>query len=144
MKLVKIQDKHIINKNNLPVWQQRLYDPNGCHTYVLYDEVNRKGYKHHKLLATSHYYDPDKVTKIRKKNAILMRFKGLNEPTTVTNVRYEKDRQGRQFSPDYADMQVIGTLSPYQERRIRQFLNIKKQQSNKKAIANMNKKKKKS
>lgn len=129
MKLVKIQDKHIINKNNLPAWQQRLYDGNSCHTYVLYEDVNKRGNKQHKLLATSHYYDPDKVTRIRKKNAILMRFKGLTEPTTVTNVRYEKDRQGRQFSPKYANMQVIGTLSPYQEKRIRQFLNQDKRKS---------------
>lgn len=122
MKLVKIQDKHIINKKFLPEWQQRLYDGNGCHTYVLYKDVNKHGNVQHKLLATSHYYDPDKVTRIKKKNAILMRFKDLKEPTTVTNVKYAKDIKGRQFSSNYTDMQVIGTLSPYQERKIRKFL----------------------
>ena len=29
MKIVQIQDKHIINKKNLPKWQQKLYDGNG-------------------------------------------------------------------------------------------------------------------
>lgn len=43
MKLVKIQDKHIINKKNLPTWQQKLYDGNGCHTYVLYDDKSKNG-----------------------------------------------------------------------------------------------------
>lgn len=123
MKLVKIQDRHMINKNNLPVWQQRLYDGKGYHIYLMYDETNSKGVKRHKLLATSHYYDPDKVTRIRKKNAILMRFKGLKEPTTVTNVRFQNDIKGRQFSENYPNMIDLGTLSSYQERRVRKFLN---------------------
>ena len=29
MKIVQIQDKHIINKKNLPKWQQKLYGGNG-------------------------------------------------------------------------------------------------------------------
>lgn len=90
MKIVQIQDKHIINKKNLPKWQQKLYDGNGRHTYIMYETTNKSGKQQHKLLATSHYYDPDKVTKIRKKNAILMKFADLSEPTTVTNVRYQK------------------------------------------------------
>lgn len=122
MKLVKIQDKHIINKDYLPKWQRRLYDGNGCHTYILYDYKNKKGAIQYNLLATSHFYDPDKVTRIRKKNAILMKFKSLREPTTVTNVRYSQDLNGRQFSPKYKDMEVIGDVSAYQERRIRKLL----------------------
>lgn len=52
-----------------------------------------------------------------------MRFNDLKEPTTVTNVRYAKDTHGRQFSEKYKDMQVVGSVSKYQEKRIRDFLN---------------------
>ncbi len=132
MKIVQIQDKHIINKKNLPKWQQKLYDGNGRHTYIMYETTNKSGKQQHKLLATSHYYDPDKVTKIRKKNAILMKFADLPEPTTVTNVRYQKDLRGRQFSPNYPDMQVVGKVSPYQEKRIKRFLKNSSNKTNKK------------
>lgn len=56
-----------------------MYDGNGRHTYIMYETTNKSGKQQHKLLATSHYYDPDKVTKIRKKNAILMKFADLSE-----------------------------------------------------------------
>lgn len=118
MKLVKIQDKYIINKNFLPMWKKKLYDGDGCHFYVLTKIKTKNGVKN-QLLATSHYYDPDKVTQIRKKNAILMKFPGMKEPTTVTNVRYSKDLNGKGFSENYKNMQVIASLSPYQEKRIR-------------------------
>ena len=122
MKLVKIQDKHIIRKRDLPTWKQKLYDGRGYHFYVLFDEKTKSGAINYKLLATSHYYDPDKVTKIRKKNAILMKIKKLKEPTTVTNVRYAKDVGGRAFSVNYPNMQVVADLSDYQQKRIRKEL----------------------
>ena len=133
MKLVKIQDKHIINKKFLPNWKKKLYDGNGCHTYVLTDIKTKKGVKY-QLLATSHYYDPDKVSKIRRKNAILMKFKDFNEPTTVTNVRYSKDIYGKAFSEKYSNMQVLSTISPYQERRIRKELLKQKTHTPKKSV----------
>lgn len=56
--VVQDEDKHIINKKNLPKWQQKLYDGNGRHTYIMYETTNKSGKQQHKLLATSHYYDP--------------------------------------------------------------------------------------
>lgn len=125
MKFVKIQDGVIIKRDSLDPYHKSKYDPRGCHYYVaMYDE-KRKSYD---MYATSHYIDPAKAADVRNKRAIVMRIKGASGLSTVYNYARKKNIHGQRFR-NLDNMEIVGQLTPYQEKRFKAFLEKSKQKS---------------
>lgn len=125
MKFVKIQDGVIIKRDSLDPYHKSKYDPRGCHYYIaMYDE-KRKAYD---MYATSHYIDPAKAADVRNKRAIVMRIKGASGFSTVYNYARKKNVHGQRFR-NLNNMEIVGQLTPYQEKRFKAFLEKSKQKS---------------
>ncbi len=125
MKFVKIQDGVIIKRDSLDPYHKSKYDPRGCHYYVaMYDE-KRKSYD---MYATSHYIDPAKAADVRNKRAIVMRIKGASGLSTVYNYARKKNIHGQRFR-NLDNMEIVGQLTPYQEKRFKAFLEKSKKRN---------------
>lgn len=91
---------------------------------AMYDE-KRKAYD---MYATSHYIDPAKAADVRNKRAIVMRIKGASGLSTVYNYARKKNVHGQRFR-NLNNMEIVGQLTPYQEKRFKAFLEKSKQKS---------------
>lgn len=127
-KFVKIQDGVIIKRESLAGYKKKLYDPRGVHFYVALYSKKKRAYD---MYPTSHYVDPSKSTDVRNGRAILMNIKGANGLSTVYKIPRTKDVNGQLFQSD-SRMIPVGTLTPYQIKRLRGFTERKNHKSVKK------------
>ena len=96
-----------------------LNDPKACHYYVaLYDSKS----KSYSMYPTSHYVDPQKVTDIKRNRAILMRIKGAPGVSTVYRQPRKKDVHGQAFTDKFNRYEKVGSLSHYQQNRLKNFI----------------------
>lgn len=127
MRFVKIRDGVIIRKESLDPYHRSKYDPRGCHYYIAMYNPKRDAYD---MYATSHYVDPAKVADVRNKRAITMRIQGASGLSTVYNYAHTKDIHGQRFkTDDLKRVEVVGRLTPYQEKRFKSFLAETRQKS---------------
>lgn len=116
---IKIQDGTIIKRSSLKGYHKDLYDPNGCHSYIV---LHNKKDNTFKMYPTSHYIDPKKQTDVKKGRAILMKLKGANGYSTVYRQPRTKDVNGHYFKKDFKKYETLGYLSRYQKKRFKEFV----------------------
>lgn len=122
MKLVKITDGVIIRRDSLSGYKKDKYDPRGCHYYIAVYNDKKKRYD---MYPTSHYIDPAKQADVRNKRAILMKIKGVKGASTVYKIPRSKDVNGQPFRDDVTRTEYVGKLTPYQQKRLKNFIKKK-------------------
>lgn len=122
MKLVKIKDGVIIRRDSLKGYKKEKYDPNGCHYYIAVYNSNKNRYD---MYPTSHYIDPKKKADVRNKRAILLNIKGASGLSTAYKIPRSKDVNGQYFKDNVSKTEYVGRLTPYQQRRFKNFIKRK-------------------
>ena len=119
---VKIQDGTIIRRESLAGYHKEVYDKNGIHFYIAFYSRKKERYD---MYPTSHYIDPKKTTDIKNGRAIKMKIREMKYPTTVYKIPRVKDINGQPFKDISGKVEIVGTLSSYQQKRLLKFLNKK-------------------
>ena len=120
--VIKIQDGVIIRRESLEGYRKELYDPNGCHFYIV---MKNKRTGNYDMYPTSHYIDPKKRTDVRKGRAILMNIKGMDGLSTVYKQSRTKNIHGQPFRKDFNKYEPVAVLTEFQKKRLKSFLGKK-------------------
>ena len=121
-KFIKIKEGTIIRRDSLEGYHKDMYDPNGCHYYIVMRNSKTGNYD---MYPTSHYVDPKKRTDVRKGRAILMKIKGADGLSTVYKQSRTKDIHGQPFRKDFNKYEFVAFLSDFQKKRLKSFLGKK-------------------
>ncbi len=77
------------------------------------------------MYPTSHYIDPAWQADVRNKRAILLNLQGTKGVSTVYKIPRSKDINGQPFKDDVSRTEYVGQLTPYQQRRLKNFIKRK-------------------